>query len=95
MKKIGLIICIVLMVLAASSFCYADRHGRGHGGHSGWGVVIVPGPVYPYPYYPAYGPSPVCENRCYDRVVPVCRRDSWGDRWCHDKIVRECERVCY
>lgn len=102
MKKIGLVGCLLLtMVLTATGLCAADGrgHGYGHGhgnhGRGGWGVVIVPGPVYPYSYaYPAYGP-PVCENRCYDRLAPVCRRDSWGERWCYDKVVRECDRVCY
>lgn len=98
MKKIRLIIFIMLMVVAASSFCYADWHG--HRGHRGGGVVIVPGPVfypYPYPYYPypAYSQPAVCENNCYESVVPICRYDSWGDRWCHDEIVRRCNRVCY
>jgi hypothetical protein len=28
-------------------------------------------------------------------VIQVCDYDYWGDRWCHDEVVRECRRVCY
>ncbi len=97
MRKIRLIFCAVLIVLASVAVCNADGHGGHHGewhGHSSWGfgIFIGPGPYYPPPAYPAY---PYCERVCRDRVVPVCRYDDFGDRWCHDEVVRDCRRVCY
>ncbi len=123
MQRISLIFCILLMVLAPCTACYAEEHGRGGGherggrfehgegrehggrfehgegrehgerhehgegrGHGGFGVFIEP---FPYPGYPA------CERECRDRVVPVCRYDYWGERWCHDEVVRDCRWVCY
>lgn len=94
MKKIGLIISVLILLLAWSSISYADRHGH-HGGWEG-SVYIAPFP-YLYPAYPPpyYSPYPTCERVCTERLVPVCREDRWGERWCHDEIVRDCRRVCY
>lgn len=103
MRKLYLIFCAVLIVLASVAVCFADEHHGGHHGghhgdwhgHSGWGIFIGPGPYYyPPPAYP-YPAYPYCERVCSDRVVPVCRYDDWGDRWCHDELVRDCRRVCY
>jgi hypothetical protein len=103
MQKFCLVFCIMLILLATVTICYADERGRGHGdrhgrgdwhGHGGgWGLFIGPAPVYPYyPYDPYY---PECERVCRDRVIRVCDYDYWGDRWCHDEVVRECRRECY
>lgn len=101
MRKLYLIICAIIVALLASTACYGDDHGRGHdgrdgrhGGHGRGGFSIFFGAplLYPYPAYPAY---PDCERVCRDRIVPVCRYDYWGDRWCHDEVVRDCRRVCY
>ncbi|HMK44318.1 MAG TPA: hypothetical protein VK445_09295 [Dissulfurispiraceae bacterium] len=95
MKTVALMLSVCLIVLSTAAFGYADPYGHHEGWrHNSWnfGVVIAPPPL-PYPVYAE--PYPRCERRCHERVVPVCRYDSWGDRWCHDKVVRECERVCY
>lgn len=101
MKKILIITCALLILLMTSGICHADRHGHGRGnghgsghghGHGGWGVVVIPAPI---PIFPQYAPAPDCENHCYERVVPTCRRDAWGDRWCRDEVIRDCRRVCY
>ncbi len=101
------VFCIILSLLAGVTICYAAEHGHGghggHGGHArgewhghgGFGIFIGPGPYYPYPYYPYYPYYPDCDRVCSDRVVRVCNYDYWGERWCHDQVVRECRRVCY
>lgn len=101
MRKIVIIICVLLAAMLATTASYADDRGRGHGerhdrgerhewhGRGGFGLFFG-GPLY-YPY-PAY---PDCARVCRDRIVPVCRYDYWGDRWCHDEVVRDCRMECY
>jgi len=97
MHKLLFVLCSVLVLMFASNVCAEDR---GRGGRHDWGErherhdrggfgLYFGVPYYPYPVYPE------CDRVCRDRIVPVCNYDYWGDRWCHDEIVRDCRRVCY
>ena len=95
-REFYIILCIMIIALLPLTMCYAIEHGhdggRGHGewhGHGGWGFFIGPPPFYPYPYYGD------CERVCENHRVPVCHYDAWGERWCHNEVVRDCRRVCY
>ncbi|HMK60023.1 MAG TPA: hypothetical protein VK452_02620 [Dissulfurispiraceae bacterium] len=100
MRKILLVLCSLLVLASSAAICYGDDHGRGHEGGRDWGERHDRhdhggfGLYFGVPYYP-YAPYPECQRVCRDRVVPVCNYDYWGDRWCHDEVVRDCRRVCY
>lgn len=97
MKKISII--VVLITLLSSATCFADWHRNEHRDfdrHEHRDFDRRPslsiGLFLPVPFFSAY---PSCENVCREEIVPVCRYDRWGDRWCHDERTVECRRVCY
>jgi hypothetical protein len=101
MKKAGLFIAAVLVVVLAAGSGFAAPAHPGHGGHHGYyhggfgfyGGRIGIGIASPAIYAGAYPAA--CGTRCYDRVVPTCGSNIEGEQVCSNTIVRTCGRYCY
>ena len=89
MKKLSII--IVLVTVLSSATCFADWHRHEHRDFDRRSNISI-GLFLPVPFFSTYQP---CEKVCREEIVPVCRYDQWGDKWCHDERIVECRRVCY